>query len=205
MRTQPWLPSGGAVQPRLAEPRDQVRVERRGRRHVEEPVAARAALALDVAHVGVQAGVDRGVGGVAGIVEEGLREAVPHPGRRRLDAREVGDGLAHEGAELVVVHLRCARRRPPRRARAGRAPGTSTTGRARACGASGRRRRRRSRGRRTHPQMCLPSGGLPSQSRRVAVRAICKSSCRPCAAFPARRRRMTRRPLACSVSRSLWA
>ena len=94
-----------AVQPRLAEPRDQVRVERRGRRHVEEPVAARAALALDVAHVGVQAGVDRGVGGVAGIVEEGLREAVPHPGRRRLDAGEVGDGLAHEDAEPVVVHL----------------------------------------------------------------------------------------------------
>jgi hypothetical protein len=45
-----------AVQPRLAEPRDQMRVERRWRRHVEEPVAARAALALDGAHVGVQAG-----------------------------------------------------------------------------------------------------------------------------------------------------
>ena len=39
--------------------RDEVRVERRGRRHVEEPVAARAALALDVAHVGVEARVDR--------------------------------------------------------------------------------------------------------------------------------------------------
>src|SRR5207247_1543227 len=93
---------GRPVQPRLAQAANEGRVERGRSRAVEEPVAAGASLLLDLAQVVAQARIQIGVGGVARVVEEGLREAVPHPLRRRLDAGELGDSLAHAGAELLV-------------------------------------------------------------------------------------------------------
>ena len=99
---------GRPVEPGFAEPEHDRRVERGRGGAVEEPVAADRPLLLDLAQEIAEPGVEVGVGGIAGVVEEGLGEPLPHARGGRLDAGELRDRLAHARAELLVAHLRPA-------------------------------------------------------------------------------------------------
>ncbi len=104
MRTQPWLPSGSGSAPprRAARPGAGRATGASTRRRADcRPCRARARR-RDTGDPG-RGRSRRRRGRRSG--RRGPARSGPTPGTGRLHAREVGDGLAHEGAELLVVHL----------------------------------------------------------------------------------------------------
>ena len=179
------------------------------RRHGEvvEPVAAGAALGVEL--------LERAADAVLALVVVELGADVAHPGRERVPhvlpervAGELLHRLLHGGGELGRASAESARRRRSRTPPAGACGTRARRGPGSACASSGRPRRRRSRprtapGRRrscrpsssglaasvTQPPASLPSRGCP----RAAPRTSRRTSARP-PPRGSRRRRRSRRP-----------